>query len=295
MQGSESSSAGPWPGDGGADVMEAADGADGAGLVVRRDSSAVETAQANRSWWDANADEYQAEHGDFLGDARFLWCPEGVYEDEARLLGDVAGRDVLEVGCGAGQCSRWLEGQGARVTGFDLSVRQLQHARRIDEQLGRAPLRLVQADATALPFADGAFDIVCSAFGAVPFVADSARLMREVSRVLRPGGLWAFSVPHPFRWTLPDVGDEHGLVVEHSYFDRRPYVEQDEDGVAGYAEHHRTFGDRVRELTAAGLRLTDLVEPEYPEGLGERWGGGWSPMRGRLVPGTALYVTRKAD
>ena len=297
MQGAESSSAGLWPGQGtdGVDGWDGTDGWEDVHLVVRRESSEAETARANRSWWDGNADEYQAEHGEFLGDARFLWCPEGLYEDEARLLGEVAGRDVLEVGCGAGQCSRWLADQGARVTAFDLSGRQLQHARRIDEELGRGPLRLVQADATALPFADGAFDIACSAFGAVPFVADSARLMREVSRVLRPGGLWVFSVPHPFRWTLPDVGDEHGLVVEHSYFDRRPYVEQDENGVAGYAEHHRTFGDRVRELTDAGLRLAGLVEPEYPEGLGERWGGGWSALRGRLVPGTAVFVTRKAD
>jgi SAM-dependent methyltransferase len=288
VQGSESSIAGSWPDDSGAG------GATGADLVVRRESSAVETSRANRTWWDANADEYQAEHGGYLGDARFLWCPEGLYEDQARLLGDVAGRDVLEVGCGAAQCSRWLAAQGARVTGFDLSGRQLRHARRIDEELGLAPLRLVQADATALPYADGVFDIACSAFGAVPFVADSARLMREVARVLRPGGRWVFSVPHPFRWALPDVGDEHGLVVEHSYFDRRPYIEQDEDGVAGYAEHHRTFGDRIRELSDAGLLLTGLVEPEYPEDLGERWGGGWSPLRGRLVPGTAVFVTRKA-
>jgi SAM-dependent methyltransferase len=287
VQGSESSNAGAWQGEAGAGP------ATGADLVVRRESAAAETARANRSWWDGNADEYQAEHGEFLGDGRFLWCPEGLYEDEARLLGEVAGRDVLEVGCGAAQCSRWLAGQGARVTGFDLSGRQLQHARRIDEELGCEPLRLVQADATALPFADAAFDIACSAFGAVPFVADSQRLMSEVARVLRPGGRWVFSVPHPFRWTLPDLGDEHGLVVEHSYFDRRPYIEQDEDGVAGYAEHHRTFGDRVRELTAAGLLLADLVEPEYPEGLGERWGGGWTRLRGRLVPGTALFVTRK--
>lgn len=289
MQASESSGGESWREDAGADA------ATGSDLVLRREAGPAETARANRSWWDANADGYQAEHGAFLGDARFLWCPEGLYEDEVRLLGEVAGRDVLEVGCGAAQCARWLAGQGARVTGFDLSGRQLRHARRIDEELGRAPLRLVQADATALPFADASFDLACSAFGAVPFVADSARLMREVARVLRPGGRWVFSVPHPFRWTLPDVGDEHGLVVEHPYFDRRPYVEQDEDGAASYAEHHRTFGDRVRELTAAGLRLVDLVEPEYPEGLGDRWGGGWSALRGRLVPGTAVFVTRRQD
>ena len=263
-------------------------------LVARRESGQDETSRANRSWWDANADEYQAEHGAYLGDARFLWCPEGVYEDEAGLLGPVAGRAVLEVGCGAAQCARWLADRGAQVTGFDLSMRQLRHARRIDEQLGRDALRLVQADATALPFADGSFEIACSAFGAVPFVADSALLMREVARVLRPGGRWVFAVPHPFRWALPDLPDEDGLVVRHSYFDRRPYVEQDEDGAATYVEHHRTFGDRIRELTQAGLVLEDVREPEYPAGLGERWGGGWSALRGRLVPGTAIFRTRKA-
>ena len=264
-------------------------------LVTRRDAAQPESARANRSWWDANADEYQAEHGEYLGDARFLWCPEGVYEDEARLLGDIAGRDVLEVGCGAAQCARWLTDQGAHAVAFDLSARQLQHARRIDQQLGRAALRLVQADATALPFADASFDVACSAFGAVPFVSDSALLMREVARVLRPGGRWVFSVPHPFRWALPDLPDDEGLVVRHSYFDRRPYVEQDEDGEATYVEHHRTVGDRIRELMAAGLAVQDVVEPEYPDELGDKWGGGWSARRGRLVPGTAIFVTRKVD
>jgi SAM-dependent methyltransferase len=266
---------------------------DVADLVARREAAQEETVRANRSWWDANADEYQAEHGGYLGDARFLWCPEGLYEDEAKLLGDVAGLDVLEIGCGAAQCARWLADRGARVAALDLSARQLQHARRIDEQEGRAPLRLVQADATALPFAAGSFDLLCSAFGAVPFVADSARLMREAARVLRPGGRWAFAVPHPLRWALPDLPGEEGLVVRHSYFDRRPYVEQDEQGRAGYVEHHRTLGDRVRELTQAGLRLEDLVEPEYPPDLGEPWGGGWSRLRGALVPGTAIFVARK--
>lgn len=278
----------PDPGTDGADAS-----AEELDLVARRPADNAQSVRANRSWWDANADEYQAEHGEFLGDARFLWCPEGLYEDQAHLLGDVSGRDVLEVGCGAAQCGRWLTGQGARVTAFDLSGRQLAHARRIDQELGGPGPALVQADATALPFADGSFDHACSAFGAVQFVEDSARVMREVARVLRPGGRWVFAVTHPFRWCLPDDPGEHGLRVRDSYFDRRPYVEQDEDGVATYVEHHRTLGDRVRELTAAGFALADLIEPEYPERLGDRWGGGWSALRGSLVPGTAVFSARR--
>ena len=262
-------------------------------FVTRRQADDVETVRANRRWWDGASDWYQEEHGAFLGDARFLWGPEGLYEDEAHLLGAVTGKRVLEVGCGAAQCSRWLAKQGADVVAFDLSSRQLQHARRIDDAAGAPPLLLVQADATVLPFADESFDIACSAFGAVPFVADSAAVMREVARVLRPGGRWVFAVTHPFRWCLPDDGGEGGLRIRDSYFDRRPYVEQDENGVATYVEHHRTLGDRVRELTAAGLVLLDLVEPEYPEDMDERWGGGWSKLRGRLVPGTAIFVTEK--
>jgi SAM-dependent methyltransferase len=262
-------------------------------MVTRRQAGGDETAQANRAWWDLNSDEYQAEHGDFLGDARFLWSPEGLYEDDARLLGAVAGRRVLEVGCGAAQCSRWLAKQGADVVGFDLSARQLEHARRIDAAAGRVALPLVQADATMIPFADGSFDLACSAFGAVPFVADSATVMREVARVLRPGGRWVFAVPHPFRWCMPDDPGEGGLRIRDSYFDRRPYVEQDESGAAAYVEHHRTLGDRIRELIAAGFALCDLVEPEYPQDMGDRWGGGWSALRGRLVPGTAIFVTEK--
>jgi ubiquinone/menaquinone biosynthesis C-methylase UbiE len=255
---------------------------------VRRAISESETLRANRRDWDAYADEYQATHGTFLGDVQFIWSPERVDEADVHVLGPVAGRDVLEVGCGAAQCARWLVSQGARAVGLDVSCRQLQHGRRIDAETGVA-VPTVCGTATSLPFADASFDVAFSAFGALQFVYDAGAAVREAARVLRPSGRFAFSVTHPVRWTMPDDPSESGLVVTSSYWDRTPYVEQDPaTGAVTYAEHHRTVGDWVRLLAAAGFSLRDLIEPEWPQGHDRVWGG-WGPVRGALVPGTAIF------
>ncbi len=112
--------------------------------------------------------------------------------------------------------------------------------------------------------------------------------MREIARVLRPGGRWVFAVTHPMRWMFPDDPGPGGLTVTQSYFDRSPYVEVDDTGRATYVEHHRTLGDYVGQLTGAGLRLVELVEPEWPEGHTGTWGQ-WSPLRGKFFPGTAIF------
>lgn len=259
--------------------------------VLRRAARPEESARAMRSWWDGQSGDYYAEHGAFLGDADFLWGPENLRERDAHLLGDVSGRRVLEIGCGGAQCSRWLLTQGAQPVAFDISAGQLAEAARLAAATGLA-VPLVQADAQWLPFRDASFDLACSAYGAVPFVADSAAVMREVARVLRPGGRWVFATTHPFRWCFLDDPGPKGLVVESSYFDRRAYVEEDEHGDATYVEHHRTIGDRVRDIVAAGLVLDDLIEPEWPDDHEKAWGQ-WSPLRGRLIPGTAIFCTRK--
>jgi SAM-dependent methyltransferase len=261
--------------------------------ALRRSADDEESRAASRSWWDHQADAYLDEHGAFLGEARFVWCPEGLSESEAGLLGDVRDRRVLEVGCGAAQCARWLLSAGADPVGVDLSSTMLLRGREVGAATGLA-VPLVQADATHLPFADASFDVACSAYGAVPFVADSAAVMAEVARVLRPGGRWVFSVTHPVRWSFPDDPGPAGLVAHESYWDRLPYVEQGQTGRATYVEHHRTIGDRIREIRAAGLTLVDLVEPEWPADLTRTWGA-WSPLRGRVIPGTAIFVCEKPD
>ncbi|KJK43317.1 SAM-dependent methyltransferase [Lentzea aerocolonigenes] len=261
--------------------------------IVKRGADAAESRLANRVWWDADADDYHETHGDFLGAADFVWCPEGLREDETHFLGEVAGRNILEVGCGSAPCARWLKANKANVTALDISAGMLRHAREHNDSTG-IQVPLVQASADQLPFADGSFDAACSAFGAVPFVADVQEVFSEIARVLKPGGDWVFAVNHPMRWIFPDDPGPLGLTVTQSYFDRTPYVEVDGEGHAVYVEHHRTLGDYVRALTNTGFTLEDLVEPEWPQGHTRIWGQ-WSPLRGKLFPGTAIFRTRLAS
>jgi SAM-dependent methyltransferase len=257
--------------------------------VERRPVDEQESRAANGPDWDRYADEYQATHGSFLGDIGFVWGPEGLTEEAAQVLGDVAGRDVLEVGSGAGQCSRWVRDRGGRAVGLDLSARQLQHSRRIDEQTGIV-VPSVLGTATHLPFADGSFDVVFCSFGALQFIADIDVAVAETARVLRPGGRFAFSITHPTRWMFPDDPGEPGLTASQPYWDRTPYVEVDDaTGQVSYVEHHRTLGDWVELLAGAGFRITRLLEPEWPVDHDRVWGG-WSRTRGLLTPGTAIFV-----
>jgi ubiquinone/menaquinone biosynthesis C-methylase UbiE len=240
------------------------------------------------AYWETGAEEYYRQHAASLGSDRLVWCPEGLEEAEARLLGDVSGLSVLEVGCGAAQGTRWAAAAGARATGIDLSAGMLAVGRR----LGTDGFALVQADAAALPFAPASFDLAFSAFGALPFTPSLAAVHREVARVLRPGGRWVFSTTHPFAWVFPDSPDPADLAVRRSYFDRTAYFELDDADRLSYAEYHVTLGDHVAALTGAGFALDQLIEPEWQTEGGAAPGewGAWSRDRGALVPSTLIIA-----
>lgn len=258
------------------------------GRPDRRAVDAPTSQRASRRWWDGEADAYQREHEAFLGTARWIWGPEGWNDDDLDLLRAGPGTRVLELGCGAAAGSRWLVQEGASAVGVDLSHRMLQHSRRLDLDSG-VSVPVVQADAAALPFASGSFDVVATAYGALPFAANADLVLREVSRVLVAGGRAVLAVTHPIRWAFPDDPGPGGLTAVRSYFDRMPYVETGDLGEVVYAEHHRTIGDWVELVVAAGLRLDQLIEPDWKPENSSVWGG-WSPLRGGLLPGTLIIV-----
>jgi SAM-dependent methyltransferase len=213
-------------------------------------------AARNRAMWDDYSDEYQAKHGEELVFRDGLaWGTTRIPESELRVLGDVAGRDVLELGCGAAQWSIALAQIGARPVGLDLSDRQLQHARRLMAEAA-VEFPLIHASAEAVPLPDAAFDIVFCDHGAMSF-ADPYRTVPEAARLLRPGGLFAFSHHSPLEticWPLD--ADEVGERLANDYFGMHLF----DDGEEVF--FNLPYGEWIRLFRANGFVIEDLIEPQ---------------------------------
>lgn len=244
-----------------------------------------------RAAWDRMSVAYQARHAIPTHSAHYgPWAP---LENDLRLLGDVRGLRILEVGCGGGQCSIAFARQGATVAGLDLSDAQLGHARALAAQEGVA-VEFVQGSAEDLgAFASGAWDVVFSAY-AFQYVAVMPRCLGECARVLRPGGRLAFSLDHPFRDCFFDQEDDDNTIyASRSYFDRTPMRWKffDEEPMVS---HHHTIAQWVEMLAAAGFTLRRLLEPEPPADLlDEIWPMDDALSALRFVPPTIIFLAVK--
>jgi SAM-dependent methyltransferase len=210
----------------------------------------------NRAYWDEQSDAYQELHREHIGRPQPRWGMWQIPEAELQILGDVAGKDVLEYGCGAAQWSLLLAQQGARPFGMDNSARQLEHAR---ERLAEAGVEfpLVHASAGEAPFDDASFDVVFCDHGAMTF-ADPHATVPEVSRLLRPGGLFAFSHSTPLSMICWNAHDELAPALQEPYFGLHR-VESD-----GAVEFSLPQGEWIRLFRRHGFAVDRLVEVRPP-------------------------------
>jgi SAM-dependent methyltransferase len=238
--------------------------------------------RVNRRSWDRMSSEYQGKHGARLTETAKAWGVWRIPEDEVRTLGDVRGRDVLELGCGAAQWSIALAGDGARPVGIDLSAKQLRHARR-----AAWALPLVQGSVEELPFADGAFDVVFCDHGAMGF-ADPDRTVPEVSRVLRPGGRLVFAIVSPLMFMCWNPKTER--------VDRRLHAEwfgmrsdEDEETI----QFQLPYGSWIELLRTNGLEVDRLVHLRPPQGATTTYDDYVSLRWARSWPAEDLWVVIK--
>ncbi|MER7661496.1 class I SAM-dependent methyltransferase [Streptomyces sp. NPDC096193] len=197
--------------------------------------------------YDSFAEAYSAENETNLVNA--------YYERPGMLAlaGDVAGRRILDAGCGSGSLSAALRDRGAVVTGVDASAVMLALARR---RLGDGVALHVVDLSDRLPFDDGAFDDVVASL-VLHYLEDWGPTLAEIRRVLKPGGRLIASVDHPFvAYTIQDPRPDYSATTSYTFdwtfngqsvpmrFWRRPL-------------HAMTDA-----FTTAGFRLSVISEPQ---------------------------------
>jgi SAM-dependent methyltransferase len=211
--------------------------------------------------------------------------PDLPNEDDLRLCGEVRGKRILDLGCGAGENAVVLAQLGAHVIAVDSSTGQLALGRALADKLD-VRVEWHHSDASDLAFlrADS-IDIVLST-GLVGEVDDIDRLFRQVHRVLRPGTPFVFSYEHPAglaiaRDDAPGALPLSRLEVRRSYFERGP-VEVTRGG-GRVKVWPRTIGEVFASLHRAGYRVDALLEPE--------------PLQpsdpGHAIPSTVIWRARK--
>ena len=235
-----------------------------------------------RSGWEKLAEWYDAKQGD-NGD---LWHRALIDPTLFRILGSVQGHDVLDLACGNGYISRKMAREGARVTGVDASEPVIELARMRERQASLG-IKYNVCDAAALsPLTEGSFDAaVCNM--ALMDIPRAKEAVSEVSRVLRPGGRFVFSISHPCfdipnasGWALERMGG--GRVTLWRKVSRYREVFSDwfywivNGSVHRTRAHHRPLSWYFRSLKEAGLAVESFEEPEpTSEFLENDDEGGW--------------------
>ncbi|MDH4170747.1 MAG: class I SAM-dependent methyltransferase [Acidimicrobiia bacterium] len=182
--------------------------------------------------------------------------PDVSAEITRRLLGDLADRRVLELGCGMGHTAVAMARAGARVTAIDPDDGELRHGRDLAHE-HEVSVEWRSGDLADLAFlpAEG-FDLVV-AVHSLAATDHAERVMRQVHRTLRPGGALVVSMPHPVAALFDPFDDEPDRVVR-GYFDREPV------GSGPSLTHRYTVGDLFSALVRSDFRVDTLVETGPP-------------------------------
>jgi len=229
----------------------------------------------NTQYWEENAPEWVRLVRGGFDESRYLVNSPAFLA----MLPDVNGLHGLDLGCGEATNTRLVAERGARMTALDAASTMMAAA---GEEERRDPrnIRLVQGAGAALPFCDGAFDFAV-AFMSLMDMPDHERVIREIRRVLAPGGFFQLSMTHPcfqtpmWEWIKEADGRRRALICGDYYRELNGEIEEWTFTAALRAgERPRPF--RIPRFTHtlstwlnmfvdAGFMLERFVEPTVDE------------------------------
>ena len=240
-----------------------------------------EWTKANAEFTDGAAERHWARD-------EILWGVFGVPESTIGCIGDVAGLDVVELGCGTAYISAWFARNGARPVGVDPTPAQLATARRMMRETG-IEFPLVEAPGESVPLPDESFDLAISEYGASLW-AEPSKWVAEAARLLRPGGRLIFMTNSNIsQLCAPDDG-KLGTQLVRPLFGMYRMEWPNEEGV----EYHLPHGRWIQLLRANGFAIdalyevqapVDAEEPVYYDYVTVEWGRQW--------PAEEIWAARK--
>ena len=193
-----------------------------------------------------------------------------------RYMGDVRGLRILDLGCGEGGYSRRLAAAGALVTAVDCSEGAIRYAQGQAQREGLEITCYLRNSNDLFGVANASFDAVLASMMLMD-VEDLGGTLREIVRVLKPGGRVFVSMLHP----CFDGNHEHGIgrqgqgetreVVVKNYFEPREWAAPLPNGTISVIWRHRTLSEYVKAFHAAGLTVTDMHEPRATQQEAEQF------------------------
>jgi ubiquinone/menaquinone biosynthesis C-methylase UbiE len=208
------------------------------------------------TWTKANAEYTDRRAPEKWAQEEITWGMSNAREVDLRVLPPLAGKEIVELGCGTAYFGAWLKKHGAaRVVGVDVTPAQLATARRLNNETGLC-LELVEANAEATGLPDMSFDLAVSEYGASIW-CDPFKWIPEAARLLRPGGELVFLRNSTLSILCATAVGPPSETLQRPQrgLHRLEWTEPEQE-----VEFHLGHGDWFRLLRENSFEVLDLIE-----------------------------------